>query len=201
MIPPTPSDARNSQPPSDGSLLRRLQRGTADAATLLYFRYADQLLSLAAARLGDDLGPRLGPDDIVQSVFRTFFRRAALGQFEVPQGEDLWKLLLVIALNKIRNAADHHRAARRDTRRTPQVTGFVPDVGDGAADSALLCLRLTVEETLERLPPPYRAIVERRIEGYEVAEIATLVGRSKRSVERALQEFRTKLSADLQLET
>lgn len=180
---------------SDRTLLRRFRRGTADAATLLYFRYADQLRSLAAARLAPDLGPRVDADDIVQSVFRTFFRRAALGQFEVPDGEDLWKLFLVIALNKVRSAAAHHRAARRDVSRTPALDAAAePDARDGA----LATLRLTVDDLLAELPEPQRAVVERRIEGYEVAEIAAAVGCSQRSVERCLQKFRARLAAALE---
>lgn len=180
---------------SDGSLLRRFRRGIGHAATLLYFRYADHLQALAAARLSPDLAGRLDPEDIVQSVFRTFFRRAALGQYEVPAGEDLWKLFLVIALNKIRNAGTYHRAARRDVRRTtgaPDVEGH-PD----ANENALTVLRLVIEEVLAELPPSARLIVERRIEGHEVAEIAEQSGRSKRSVERILRDFRERLHASL----
>jgi DNA-directed RNA polymerase specialized sigma24 family protein len=36
-----------------------------------------------------------------------------------------------------------------------------------------------------------------RIEGYEVAEIADRTARSRRSVERVLQEFRRRLAAEL----
>lgn len=182
-------------PASDGSLVRRFRRGTADAATLLYFRYADHLLSLAAARIAPDLATRVDAEDIVQSVFRTFFRRAAAGQYEVPAGEDLWKLFLVIALNKIRSAAAHHKAAKRDVRRTPGVDPAGEPAGP--ADDALSHLRLTVDELLAGLPEPHRAIVERRVEGYEVAEIAALVGCSQRSVERCLQGFRGRLAAVL----
>lgn len=188
-------DPQPDAPASDRSLLARFQLGTADAATLLYFRYADQLRALAAARLAPDLGPRLDADDIVQSVFRTFFRRAALGQFEVPDGEDLWKLFLVIALNKIRSAGKHHRAAKRDVGRTPALDA-VGEPGGGDGD-ALATLRLVVDELLAELPGPQRAVVEHRIEGYEVGEIAARVGCSHRSVERFLQKFRARLAAAL----
>ncbi len=177
---------------SDRSLLQRFQGGTADAATLLYFRYAEQLRSLAAARLAPDLAPRVDADDIVQSVFRTFFRRAALGQFEVPHGEDLWKLFLVIALNKVRSAATFHRAAKRDVSRTPELDAATEP--DGRDADALATLRLTVEELLAELPAPQRAIVEDRVAGFEVDDIAARVGCSKRSVERCLQKFRARLS-------
>ena len=59
-------------------------------------------------------------------------------------------------------------------------------------------LRMVIDEVLERLPEAHRKMVELRIEGHEVAEIAGEVGRSKRSVERVLQEFRTRLGSLIQ---
>ena len=94
---------------SDCSLLQRLRRGQADASTLLYLRYAGRLHALATKQSSAALARRVEPDEIVQSVFRTFFRRVAQGHYDVPAGEEIWKLLLVIALNKVRAAAIHHR--------------------------------------------------------------------------------------------
>lgn len=188
-------DAAGQEEATDRSLLRRFRGGVDHAATLLYFRYADHLLSLTEARLGRDLAPRVDPEDIVQSVFRTFFRRAALGQFEVPAGGDLWKLFLVLALNKIRNAGAHHRAARRDVRRTAAEAGEA--LGQAAAPDALTVLQVVIEEVLAALPPSARPIVELRVEGHEVAEIARRAGRSVRSVERVLRDFRERLLASL----
>lgn len=185
----------------DEALLLGYRGGDLDAATLLYFRYAGQVRSFAAARCPPDLAVRVDAEDIVQTVFRTFFRRAAAGQYEVPDGLDLWKLLLVISLNKLRTAGAHHRAAKRDVRRTPQLDPAEAAPADGRDEVALATLRLVVEEQLARLPPDYRPIVERRIEGCEVGEIAAAVGRSKRSVERVLQEFRKQLGAVLFGET
>jgi DNA-directed RNA polymerase specialized sigma24 family protein len=48
-------------------------------------------------------------------------------------------------------------------------------------------------EALDRLQAQHKAILELRIEGYEVAGIAQKTGRSKRTVERILQEARDKL--------
>src|SRR4051812_44816665 len=84
-----------SEAPTDRSLLLRLQMGRPDAPTQLYLRYAQRLHALAQKQSSPELARRLEPDDIVQSVFRTFFRRAAAGQYEVPEGEEIWKLLLV----------------------------------------------------------------------------------------------------------
>ena len=177
---------------TDASLLRRFQAGEEDAATELYRRYAARLIDLAAAKTSPDVKQRVDPEDIVQSVFRTFFRRASLGEYEVPDGDELWKLFLVIGLNKIRAVAGFHKAAKRDVRQTAAAeaaaTGATtPD------DVAYRTLQMTIDELLTPLPETHREIVRLRTEGHEVAEIAARVGRAKRSVERILQEFRQKL--------
>src|SRR5262245_43754448 len=114
MVLPVPDDSPSApEPPSaneltDRSLLRRIQQGQSDASTELYLRYAKRLMEVAASQTSADLAKRVEPEDIVQSVFRTFFRRVTLGQYTVPEGEELWKLLLVIALNKVRAAGSFH---------------------------------------------------------------------------------------------
>src|SRR5437868_1914055 len=60
-------------------------------------------------------------------------------------------------------------------------------------DSASSCLQVVVQEALERLSPQHRRVVELRIEGHEVNEIARKTERSKRTVERVLQEARQQL--------
>jgi RNA polymerase sigma-70 factor (ECF subfamily) len=176
--------------------LRRFRGGQPDAATELYLRYAERLRALAAGQVAPDLAPRLDPDDIVQSVFRTFFRRAAQGQYDVPEGEDLWKLFLIIALHKIRSVATFHRAGKRDVRATANGLTDAPTGQHLAApdEMALATLRMVIDELLSALPPSMRAIVELRVEGHEVEEIARRTQRSRRSVERALHEFRARLS-------
>lgn len=177
----------------------RYRRGENDGPTLLFLRYAGRLRALAAAQSGPGLAARVAPEDIVQTVFRTFFRRAATGQYDVPEGEEIWKLLLVIALHKIRDAADFHRAARRDVRQTAAGAAYEQAVASahGPDEEALAVLNMVVDEVLDALPPGHRAVVELRIEGYEVAEIAERQGRSRRTVERVLQEFRRRLDAEM----
>ena len=180
---------------SDRSLLRRLQSGQGDASTELYLRYAERLLALTSAQRSPDLARVVDAEDIVQSVFRTFFRRASLGHYSVPDGEEIWKLLLVIALNKIRDAALFHKAAKRDVRRTSPVEANEPSVRNAAGkdEAALAILRMVVDEVLEGLPESHRRMIELRLDGHEVAEISREVGRSMRSVERVLQDFRRRM--------
>ena len=58
-----------------------------------------------------------------------------------------------------------------------------------------------IDEALGRLRPAQRRMVELRVEGYEVAEIAQKTQRSKRTVERSLQQAREQLGSLLHEET
>jgi len=180
---------------SDASLLVRFQSGEDDAATALYTRYAERLMKLANRTTGDDLSARLDAEDIVQSVFRTFFRRVSDGHYLIPEGEELWKLLLVIALNKVRTIAVYHRAAKRDVTQTRSIEKF--EIGEPAGATEVL--RMTIDDILVTLPDPHQKVVHARIDGYEIAEIADRVSLSRRSVERILQSFRKRLRKTLKI--
>jgi RNA polymerase sigma-70 factor (ECF subfamily) len=174
--------------------VRRFRAGSEEAAAALYLRYAVRLRSLIEANLGADLSTRLDAEDIVQSVFRRFFQNAERGLYDAPDGEGLWGLFLVLALNRLRDHAAYHRSARRDVRRTrPAEDGG--DVADLEADAAFL--RVVVAEALAGLPETHRQAVEMRMEGYEVGEIAQRAGRSLRTIERILQQSRATLTVSL----
>ncbi len=181
---------------TDASLLVRFQSGEDDAATALYKRYADRLIDLANYNKGGDLAACVDAEDIVQSVFRTFFRRVADGHYLIPESEELWKLLLVIALNKVRMIAEHHRAAKRDIKKTTAIGDRdVPSPTDTTE-----VLRLTIEDVLAKLPESHQQVVHARIDGYGIAEIEQQVTLSRRSVERILQSFRKRLRNSLQID-
>lgn len=184
---------------SDHSLLNRCQRGRDDGPTLLYLRYAERLRALATRQMSTRLSKQVDPDEVVQSVFSTFFRGAAEGKYAVPEGEEIWKLLFVIARNKIRDLGNFHRAARRDMRRTSVGETYDQAIESESRqdESALTILRLVIDELIEVLPPGHRSIIEMRIDGHEVAEIVERTQRSKRTIERVLQEFRQRLDAQL----
>jgi RNA polymerase sigma-70 factor (ECF subfamily) len=191
-VSPSPADE-----PSDRELLERFRGGDQFAATALYVRYAPRLLALAESRRSAGLAHRLDSEDIVQSVFRRFFRRARSGEYEVPVGAELWQLLLVIALNKIRAAEAYHRADKRDVGATTTADDLdqSADTAGRARGESDAYLDLVVRDALEQLPEPLREAVELRLQGYEVREIAECTGRPLRSVERLLQEARAKLKS------
>ena len=132
-------------------------------------------------------------DDIVQSVFRTFFRRASSGHYQLPEGEEIWKLFLVISLNKIRKKSQFHQAAKRDVGRTQAMGETQIESEDNSED----VLRLTIEELVSSLPVDHRGVIQDRIKGYDVGEMAVRNQLSRRTVERVLQAFRKRLQLEL----
>jgi len=156
----------------------------------VYFEFGDRLLQLAQTEIGGKLGRHIDPNDVVQSVFRTFIRRAeGNGGVEgLPPGTDLWRLLLVITLNKIRRAGKYHRAAKRSVARTVSI-GQTPVADDAPGESDSAILRLTVEELLERVEPRPRKILVMLLNGMSIDEIAAAMNRAPRTIYRAIESF------------
>jgi RNA polymerase sigma factor (sigma-70 family) len=192
-------ELRPEQFPTDRSLVRRFRVGSSGAAEQLYRRYSDRIRTLVRSNLSRGLCRRLEADDIVQSVFRRFFEAARQGRYLLPAGEELWDLLAVIALNRLRSEEQFHRAGKRDLRRTVGLEALVMEAksGRGPTETLDTVLTLAVDEVLGRLPTHYREVVRLRMEGYGVAEIAVRISRSKRTVERMLQEVQTRLRSVL----
>src|SRR5947209_4570355 len=99
-------------------LIRRVREGDEGAAAELVRRYEPTIRRVARVRLVDDrLRRRFDSMDICQSVFASFFVRAALGQFDIDRPEQLLGLLVSMSRKKLIDRAREERAARRDYRR------------------------------------------------------------------------------------
>ncbi len=176
----------------DCFLMEQFRAGQDDAATKLYLRYAERLQVLTNRETSKKFASRFDPDDVVQSVFRTFFRRVSEGMYDVPPGEELWNLLLVLALNKIRTLAKHHRAQKRDVSNTTSMPHA--DLSNAVEETSYRALRMAIDEMLLGISDVKRKIIEMRIQGHQIKEIAETTGRSKRTVERIVQDFKTRLA-------
>ena len=67
-------------------LMARLRAGDEGAADLIFQQYARRLVGLARRRLTHDVQAKMDPEDVLQSVFRTFFVRHGAGEFEFADG-------------------------------------------------------------------------------------------------------------------
>jgi RNA polymerase sigma-70 factor (ECF subfamily) len=192
MVPALMDSSRRE--PTDRELLDGVIRGDKEAARLLYERYAKRLKNVAMARRAMAIRSRIDAEDIVQSVFLQFFQGTSKNYYDVPSSEELWPLLLVIASNLLRAEGVRHRAAKRDVGKTFGIDDDLKMPDDQGRHESLVALNLIVDDAIDRLDTPLREIVRLRLDGFEVAEIAVRVGRSKRTVERLLQKCRTELA-------
>ena len=179
---------------SDCALLAQFRTGREDAAQHIYDRYASRLRQLAEQHCKTGYERRFDAEDIVQSVFRIFFHGVRYQGYDAPPDGEIWGLLTVLALNKVKGKIEHHRAAKRDLDRTRSMSGDTPPPAMDSDEIALSFLKMVIDEHLASYPDQHREIVRLRLEGYEIGEIANLSKRSSRTVERILLEFRTKIA-------
>src|SRR5262245_54064828 len=98
-------------------LMAQLKAGDGDASAVVFRRFVDKLVVLAASQFEIGMRERADIEGVVQSVYRSFFTRQARGQFEPADWEELWNLLAVIALRKCSKRREYLRAAVRDVAR------------------------------------------------------------------------------------
>src|SRR6476660_8720660 len=95
-----------------------LQAGDDSAVDKLWRRYADELVSLARANLGNTPKVIADEEDVAQSVFRSICRGAAAGRFvDLKSRDELWWLLLAITKQKAVNHIRREGAEKRGPGR------------------------------------------------------------------------------------
>jgi RNA polymerase sigma-70 factor (ECF subfamily) len=173
-------------------LMARLRSGDADAARAVFDRFARRLVALAASRLPPALAPKVDPEDVVQSVFRSFFLRHRDARLAPESWDRLWILLTVLTVRKCGHQVEYFRASRRDLRREAfprPASDSAPDWDAAAPDPTPLeaaLLAETLQQVLDDLRPDQRPIVLLRLQGYTHREISEQVSRTERTVERVL---------------
>jgi RNA polymerase sigma-70 factor, ECF subfamily len=190
-------------PEEDSALewLRQWRAGDQNAAERLHGRYAQQLWRLAEYQIGKKLHGRTEADDILQSVFRTFFRRTAQGEYSFDHSGSLWQLLVRVTLNKAR------KKIRRERTRGRDIDGEVSLDGQGI--SAEPCAHTPTPEEVAVLLDEMEVLLagceqaeidifRLRFEGYSPTEIAGQVGCSRWTVRRVLDRLGHKLQRQLE---
>ena len=180
----------------DEVLVERCRSGDDAAAAELFNRYVNRLMGVARNRLGERMNARLDPEDVVQSVFRTFFTRLKKDQFEFEANDDLSKLLVRITLHKTLRQIAYHRAARRDpSQETLQGDLSRHDIlqvmtKDPTPETVVTFVD-QLDHFLARLDPDEQQILTLRLQGHSSEEIAKELNTYDRKVRRVLERVRT----------
>jgi RNA polymerase sigma-70 factor (ECF subfamily) len=184
-----------SDTPTDQELVEQCRTGNEAAATELFNRYVSRLLGIARKRIGERMNSRLDPEDVVQSVFRTFFARLKNDQFRIDDQDDLSKLLVRITLHKTLKQIAHHRAARRDpNQEVPQTDASRSDIlqllADEPTPETVVAFVDQLDHFLGRLSADEQQILILRLQGHSTEEIAQQIKTYDRKVRRVLERVR-----------
>lgn len=187
------------------ALLNRYRDGDEHAAGELFERYVYRLMGLARNRLSNRLARRVDPEDVVQSVYRSFFRAAAEGNYELQRSGDLWRLLVAITLNKLRMQARRHNADKRSMKceesiaLSPGSFGITPErVAEDPQPEEVAAVSELLEQVMEGMTVQQRKMLELRLQNYKIEEIAVEVGCSERTVRRLLDQVKQRFQSDLE---
>ena len=177
---------------SFADLIARVRGGDGRAEFELVERYEPTVQMVVRRRLADSPLRRLMDSlDICQSVFANFFARAALGQYELETEEQLLKLLVTMALNRLRNY--YHKYSSQAHVSSPDQELVDPASGP-STDVAVAELE---REFRTRLSEDERQLVDRRALSRSWADIAAELGgnpdalrmRYSRAIVRVLREL------------
>jgi RNA polymerase sigma-70 factor (ECF subfamily) len=159
--------------------IRRIRAGDDQAARELVERYEPVIRCEVRLRLRDPrLYSRFDWTDICQSVMGSFFLRAAAGEYNLQQPDQLLRLLVVMTRHKLANQQRRHRAEMRDFRRLEARDPAYLEGRSAAvpSPSRLVAGRELLDEFHRRLSDEERLLADLRADGCEWTEIAARLG-------------------------
>ncbi len=171
-----------------------LRKGEQDAAERLWHRYYRRLVQWASRRLSASCGLE-DEEDLAARTLKSFLLRIQQGQLtNVRHRDEVWRVLLTILRRKYFNLWRKWRCHRTNVSWEEHFQG-----GDGSTgptnDTVIapvdyVVLREQWMRIVSRLDDELKVILEDRLMGYTVVEIAARLRRSVPTVERRLRLLR-----------
>ena len=176
--------------------IEQLKEGDRKAAKCLWDRYFDALVRVARSRMGNRPRAMADEEDVALSVFNTLCVSAEQGRLEEIRDRDaLWYLLLRISRQKAVDYCRHERSQKRGGGyERVDIEGYLDGLaGDEPPPELAAIFAEEYTRLLALLPDDrLRQIAIRRIEGARIAEIATEMNLTERSIERKIRLIREK---------
>lgn len=178
-------------------LVRRWGDGDTVAAARLFDRYGQQLTRVAEQYLSRKLAGRVDGEDVVQSVFRTFFRRCTAGEFQIDSSGQLWHLLVKITVLKARAQGRYHSQQKRSVgaEAAPDDAALPEALARDPGPTEAAVLTDLIEAVMDGVPHLYCWVLEYRLRGWNPTEIAQELHISRNTVYRALDLLQQRLIA------
>ena len=186
--------------------IEQIKHGDSSAANRLWKLYFDRLVRAVRRRLYGQNRAISDEEDIVLSVFDSFYAAAEQGRFpDLSDRDDLWRLLLTMSARKVIDKRRHDQRQRRggdikvhsmNTGESP--SGIMDAIGQEPSPEMVLMMQESVEQLFSHLGVgQLQDLAGAKLEGYSNAEIAERFGCSERTIERRLHLIREKLQQEL----
>ncbi len=172
--------------------MEQMRKGDSLAETIVYDRYFRRLMGLARSHMKSSFSSKLDPDDVVQSVFHSFFQRNAAGLFSYEDWDSLWALLARITIRKCCRQAEALSTAKRDIDRETRLAELEIVSREPTPEQASILADL-LQHLFAGLTGPQREVLAYKLEYLSNEEISERIGRTERSVYRALATVRKQL--------
>ena len=183
-------------------LIQRIRAGDEQAAVELVRQYEPFIRREVRFRLHDSRLSRLSDSmDVSQSVLRSFFVRAAAGEYDLDQPDDLLRLLVGMARNTLADEVRKQGRQRRDHRRATGDSAGLGQVADRQPTaSQVFAGKELLEQVRRRLSDEESRLVDLRGHGHDWDAIAVAVGGTAQArrmqLTRALDRVARELGLD-----
>jgi RNA polymerase sigma factor (sigma-70 family) len=167
-----------SQQTNFAEFLWRVRAGDEVAARELVQRFEPLIRREVRLRIGDGrLRRAFDSQDVSQSVLASFFARAGSGEYELERPEQLGRLLMTMARNRLVSRTRRERRLVRDVRRVVADPGVLDQVSDRQpTPSQLVSRKEQLERLREALSTNEHQILELRAQGMTWDEVAAKLG-------------------------
>jgi RNA polymerase sigma factor (sigma-70 family) len=200
-----PTHHHNHRIVDDSSLSsKRLINGLIEGDEIAYqefwHQYGARLQRVASRHLPNALARRTEPEDVVQSVCRSFFRRAQGGEFQLSDSEQLWRLLCAITLTKVQKQTRFHFRQKRGVNKEQYFAqsesnekGVPEPVGSSETPSQAMAFAEQFQALMETLDEEEQIVVQFKLDERSEQDTADYLKCSTRTVRRILKRVRTQL--------
>jgi RNA polymerase sigma-70 factor (ECF subfamily) len=183
--------------------IRRVRVGDEGAAAELVRRYEPLIRREERLHLEDSrLGRLFDSMDVCQSVLASFFVRAAAGQYDLNRPDQLVRLLVRMARNKLASEARRQGRRRRDLRRIAAdgAEALARAADPGPTPSEAVAGRELLARFRAALSEEERCVADLRGEGLAWEEVAARLGGTARARRMQLSRAVDRVSRELGLE-
>ncbi len=183
-----------------------IKQGDSAAANRIWKLYFDRLVRAVRQRLYGQNRAVSDEEDIVLSVFDSFYAAAEKGRFpDLADRDDLWRLLLTMSARKVVDKRRYDGRQRRGGGMAVHSldageddTGIFEAIGSEPSPLMILMVQESIEQLFSHLGVgQLQDLAGAKLEGYSNAEIAERLGCSERTIERRLHLIREKLQQEL----